>query len=471
MIIRVRGYHGHRDMWWEDTVDRIAAATRELGGDLKREMRTWDEPVVDDLEFELDHDAVQEVMEYTTDRFEGDGHELSRVRLFDDIGPERDAVGRYVGRTLGRAYIEIADEDTPLSVLAHEIGHDIEHDLARWAMPRDEEGILLTRTFGETAAYLYQLEVADSLDPGETEVAGPDPFDIQESRVWDDLGPALSIDLSEQRQGLYAEAQDALERDNPEQLHAAVSEVASMPPDTGGWLPPWLAETEPEEHMLLEATGYQQLDRHQRALYGVTGAMTGTARVRDDGETILAACERYEGEEALLDGTVRSAAADILEQHPDHTRETVRLYTVGLDASFEEARDQLREDILEQRSDEVYRHAAGELLDDLEGLEQEYQDWLRGMEDPVDAVLDCVRGMDYGSTIDGEPTGFDTYVDIPHGVGYAFAEDLYANGYTTADIVDAPEQYAEMTEDAVRYLIDSQLRDRPDPDLADHLGL
>lgn len=461
------------ELWGADTARRAGSMVKEAAGTVAGELYAFDDPVHDELDLDLDTGAVADIIEHTDDRFGHAGYELDAVRLFDDIDPEWDVAGRYAGRTLGRAYVEITDEDRPLSVLAHELGHDVEHQLARWAVPREEDGILMTRTFGETMAYLYQMEIAEEFDAVDPDVTGPDPFGHADTQAWEDLQPALSIDLSEQRQGLYDEAREALDADDPDRLHRAVSEVASMPPDTGGWLPPWLSGSEDAEHMLLVATGYQELDRHQKALYGVTGSMrhTGNRVHGDDGAAIVAACDRAAETDGLLDATVRSVAADELRDHPAYTRENARLYAAGLGTSFEEGVERLRQDVLEDRSEEIHRRAAGELLDGLEELEQEYQDWLCGMDDPVEEVIDGIRSMDYGSIIDGEETDFEPYVDVPHGIGYTLAAEMHARGHTTTDIVDDPERYGAVVRDAVRYLVEDRLTGRDEQDLAGYLDL
>jgi len=457
------------------TVRRAGRMLKEAAGTVAGELYAFDDPVQDDLGIDLDQGTVEAILDHTDDRFGHAGYDLGALRLSDDIDMDADVAGRYSGRTLGRAYIEIVDEDRPLSVLAHELGHDVEHQLARWAVPREEEGILMTRTFGEMAAYLYQMEVAEQFDAVTTGVVGPDPFGPEDTRTWQDLGPALSIDLSDQRQELYVQAREALEERDEDRLHKAVAEIASMPPDTGGWLPPWLsgAGDGDGDHMLLVATGYQELDRYQRALYNVTGSWNGQGPGGREGggAAIVTACERGAGVGGLLEATISSAASDELVGHPAYTRDNARLYAAGMGNSFADGVQRLRADVLAERSEEVHHRAARMLLDDLETLEEEYQDWLRGLDDPVEEVLDGIREMDYGSIIDGEETDLDPYVDVPHGVGYTLAAELHAQGYEMTDIVDDPEQYGEVVRDAVRYVVESQMMGRDDPDLVGYLDL
>lgn len=432
---------------------------RELGGVLGtiasayREVRTGFTGIWDDLDFDVDDDTLHELVAYHEARFGDYGYSLGSLRLFDAIGEDEENVGgRYSGRVLGRAQLQVGEKNH-VPVLAHEIGHDVESELARYAVP-DDDGKMVGQTFSETFAYLNMLEVADELEMGE--ISPSRPFSHTDDHVWDVLDPALSLELANRRIAGYLEVDAALEDSDIEAAHQRASEIARMPPDAGGLMPDWLAGMQVRDNMFLDAIGYGEIDERVRGLRAVLGSIQN-----EDGTAVQDRIREIEedGPGTALDEILYEEMRETVLADPRYEPETLGLYSATKGVSFEEAAETVRETIIEDRADEIREDTACDILDELRLLDHRYCNWVEDIEDPVEAIVDGISHLDYGQPPE-EDSEFDDAVDIPHTIGYEMAAALREAGYETTDIVEDPATYAQVAEDTVRYTVATRLYDR-----------
>jgi hypothetical protein len=389
---------------------------------LERNGREHDIEIEDDLEEELsasDVRAMDEALSALDDIIED--YETCIYEV-EGIDGDDEAAGRYNGRSLGRPQIEIDPSGSILPLWSHELGHDV---TATFDLLPDET-TLVRKTFDETVAYLTAYQVMDEVDGDEPSWLGP--FRYTHRPEWDRL---RTVTDPERYDSLEAVA-DAVERGDPEGACQAASEAALQTGDGIGF---------PDETSMV-ATYFE--DGPVRDLEALTRTWNRLYRLPDQEaaeEVHDAYVERKDGFQERLAGAIE----DRLEE-TEMGRHAVRMRE--LHETVSQTVESYERDTIEDIYDEVLEEEIEKATDRAGRRDQ------RRME--ADEILASFADETYGYTAPRHD-GYDDYLDLPHSVGTALAEELYDEGIGLPEIIEEPGTYADLARESLEYTVDHAL--------------
>jgi len=313
----------------------------------------------------------------------------------EELDDDSEAAGRYNGRSWGRPQIEIDTEGSVLALWTHEIGHDVASSYG--LLP--DASTLVRKTFDETVAYLTAYQVMDAIGHDRPSWLGP--FRYTHRPEWDRLRQADDPD----RYGAVEDVVDAIERRDWDGMAAAADGFALNSPD---------GSTRSEDSSMVATYFGAEREQDLEILAGMWRDMAYASR--DQAAWMLGeAIDEPEGPlEEQLAMTVESHEQDTLED----------IYT----------------DVMETALTETIRSLRGRQTGEIDAAE----------------VIDAFSEETYGYTAPGHD-GFDEYLDLPHSVGTALAEELYDADIGLLDITEEPGMYAELTEEALEHTVDHAL--------------
>lgn len=313
----------------------------------------------------------------------------------EEIDEDSEAAGRYNGRSLGRPQIELDPDASVLPLWTHELGHDVASSSG--ILP--DETTLVRKTFDETVAYLTAYQVMDEMDRDEPSWLGP--FRYTHRPEWDRLREAADPD----RYDALDDIEDAIERRDWDGMAEVADGFALQSPE---------GSERVEDTSMVEAyVG----DRREQDLE-ILVEMWRDMEYASDTRAAWMLGEKVQGPEEPLEARLAVTVRD----HEDD--ELTKIYT----------------DVMEE--------AVTGMVDDLGGRDLEGLDGER--------VIELFADETYGYTAPRHD-GYDDYLDLPHSVGTALAEELYGAGIGVPEIIEDPGTYADLARETLEYTVDHAL--------------